>query len=597
MNVGADAGVAVFLRTFRPQARRVRGRLALAAALGGASVGLSLGVGLAAAAWWLRLDAARPFGAALGLIGALAAVALSRRRRWGDSQVALFLDRKLDSAEAITTAVEIVPRADATDREPARAAHARILRHATVALTAAGGAALGPRVARAWHLSAPVALGAVVALSLIALPPPPPAPAPPPGSDVVTLDELPELDDAVALGSLESDDPEERERLRDIAARAEALRERLRAGMERRAAQAELAKLREDVAAERQRMGSGRERRGLEAALAKLGASAELADAQRALGDRDLTRFDREMERLATLLEERDRKTAEKSLEEAAKAAREQGAEKVARSLEEQKRLLGERAKRSAKMRELARAFGEGLGDEARRRLEALERSGSAEDAQRLADALGEALEGLNDEEQKRLAERLRAMAEQDRGEGDSPGAEALEELERELATPEGRRALAERLRRMAQDPMTSRDAERDGRLGDAERGLGEAERRLGGAVPAPGGGGKPGPGGNGEQRGGGATDRGRGGGPGKHGGQTPALSGSALRARADAPLNPAAGNPGSSPGRAPGRAGETANRRGTGALGSAAPDEVSGVDRSDVPREYRDQVGRYFEP
>jgi len=33
------------------------------------------------------------------------------------------------------------------------------------------------------------------------------------------------------------------------------------------------------------------------------------------------------------------------------------------------------------------------------------------------------------------------------------------------------------------------------------------------------------------------------------------------------------------------------------GALGAAGPGEVSGVNRSDVPEEYREQVGRYFEP
>ncbi len=35
----------------------------------------------------------------------------------------------------------------------------------------------------------------------------------------------------------------------------------------------------------------------------------------------------------------------------------------------------------------------------------------------------------------------------------------------------------------------------------------------------------------------------------------------------------------------------------GQGALGEAAPGEVGGVDRSDVPEEYREQVGRYFPP
>ena len=49
--------------------------------------------------------------------------------------------------------------------------------------------------------------------------------------------------------------------------------------------------------------------------------------------------------------------------------------------------------------------------------------------------------------------------------------------------------------------------------------------------------------------------------------------------------------------GRAPARPGETANQAGNGAIGEAAPGEVSGVERSEVPEEYREQVGRYFQP
>ena len=44
-------------------------------------------------------------------------------------------------------------------------------------------------------------------------------------------------------------------------------------------------------------------------------------------------------------------------------------------------------------------------------------------------------------------------------------------------------------------------------------------------------------------------------------------------------------------------RAGETANQAGTGALGAAGPDQVGGVEHSEVPEEYREQVGRYFQP
>jgi hypothetical protein len=46
-----------------------------------------------------------------------------------------------------------------------------------------------------------------------------------------------------------------------------------------------------------------------------------------------------------------------------------------------------------------------------------------------------------------------------------------------------------------------------------------------------------------------------------------------------------------------PGKAGGTANQRGTGDLRAVGPSEVDGVDRSDVPEEYRDHVRQYFQP
>ena len=85
--------------------------------------------------------------------------------------------------------------------------------------------------------------------------------------------------------------------------------------------------------------------------------------------------------------------------------------------------------------------------------------------------------------------------------------------------------------------------------------------------------------------------------GKGKHDGKTDPLDSKELRSKARAKLNPGAPMHGSTLGRAPGRAGETANQQGTGALGQAAPSEISGAERSEVPEEYREQVGRYFQP
>ena len=49
--------------------------------------------------------------------------------------------------------------------------------------------------------------------------------------------------------------------------------------------------------------------------------------------------------------------------------------------------------------------------------------------------------------------------------------------------------------------------------------------------------------------------------------------------------------------GRAPAKSGETANQLGTGKLGTSGPAEVGAVEGADIPEEYREQVGRYFEP
>ena len=160
-----------------------------------------------------------------------------------------------------------------------------------------------------------------------------------------------------------------------------------------------------------------------------------------------------------------------------------------------------------------------------------------------------------------------------------------------------------DQLRELAKaDP--SDDAERERGLGDAERGGAEAQRELG-AVPLPMEGG---PGSNGEakpnsgnnaqnQKGSPGPGSGKDTGKGDHAGSTPEVSGRELRSKAQAAVNP--GIPLNAPtvGHAPGRAGETANQKGTGSLGSAAEAEVGAVERSDIPEEYREHVGRYFEP
>ena len=85
----------------------------------------------------------------------------------------------------------------------------------------------------------------------------------------------------------------------------------------------------------------------------------------------------------------------------------------------------------------------------------------------------------LTDEERKRLAEQLKKQLEQSPGGAASPMTrEEMEDLARRLATPDAQKELEERLRQMANPPPAG-EAQRDGALGEAERGLGEAERGL----------------------------------------------------------------------------------------------------------------------
>ena len=85
--------------------------------------------------------------------------------------------------------------------------------------------------------------------------------------------------------------------------------------------------------------------------------------------------------------------------------------------------------------------------------------------------------------------------------------------------------------------------------------------------------------------------------GSGDHRGSTPEIAAKELRSKAEAKLQAGAPMHGATLGRAPARPGETANQLGTGSLGDAQKTEVGAVDHADIPEEYREQVGRYFEP
>ena len=69
------------------------------------------------------------------------------------------------------------------------------------------------------------------------------------------------------------------------------------------------------------------------------------------------------------------------------------------------------------------------------------------------------------------------------------------------------------------------------------------------------------------------------------------------MKSRAHGQINKNQPMPGTIQTFSQGRAGGTANTRGTGDLKVVGPTEIDGVERSDVPQEYRDQVRQYFQP
>ena len=606
-----DAGL--FHRAFERWARRVRARLVARRVLTGAAVGILAGGALAAGLWWLREGSLRPWAAVLGLAGAVAGLVYAMRRRWSDSDVALYLDARLEADEAISTAVEL--RSEAERPDPARAV---VVEQAASALDGGDPKKARPKILAPVHALFPVGVAAVVWLSLMALPALPPPPPVGPGAEIVQVDDLKGLEKIEALEKLDGRDAAQKERLKKIANDAKKLREELAKGMQKREALSELARMRDAIAAERLNFGDKKNRQGLEAAIGKLGENDKLKKAADALGDGDLTEFDAEMKKLASQAEKEDRDAAKKALEEAAKAAREKGADDVAKALEEQKELFERREAKAEALRKLAKELDGHLSDEAKRDLEEFGESGDPEAQKRLSDALNEALEGLSEEEQQRLAERMKEQLEGADGQASPMTKQQLEDMAKQLETPEGRKRLAEMLKEMAKDESDSSKQQQG--LDDAERGGAEAQKGLG-AVPIPmEGSGSPNPGsgkGPGEGQGndgknphqdgkgpGGDGQDGQGGpggdsdkGKGSHEGSTDRVEGSELRAKANPRLDKSVPMLGATKGRGASRPGETANQKGVGALGKAGKAEVGGVERSEVPEEYREQVGRYFQP
>jgi hypothetical protein len=578
---------------FARAARRVRGRLGLRRVLSGGAFGLGAGALLAGGLWWLRQGELRPFAAGLGLVGAAAGAVVAARKRWSDEEVALYLDERLDSHEQIVTALGL--------RRQHTEAALHLRQSAARALAEKSSALRGPKVWDAPQLAGPLSAVAIAWLSLTPLPKAPLV-ARPPGIEKIQLASVQGLTRIEALGARRGRSPDDERRLRALAEEAKKLRRELQQGMEKRDALSRIAKLRDSIAQLRSELGAGQNRQGLEAAIGALSEHPELRKAARALGDGDITAFDKEMQRLANQAEQKSRESAKLALEEAERAAREKGAQGLADALKEQQGAFAEREAEAEALRELGRALEGKLDPEALEDLKELGRSGDPKAARRLAEAMGKALSKLSEAERKRLAEQLQRKLEASPDGAASPMTrEELKDLARRLASPEGQQELEERLRQLA-NPEQSPEAERDGALNDAERGLGEAEREMGATpVPIPGGSPAPGdmgpPGGGGGKQPNGGPGSAHDTGTGDHTGQGQAVDAPELRSKANVKRTGQGPMHAATLGRAPARPGDAANQRGTGSLGSVAPGEIGAIEQSEVPEEYREHVGRYFEP
>ena len=582
---------------FSSHAARLRRRLSTRTAITGAAVGLGLGALAALGLWKLGKGPERWFTLGLGAVGAAAGLAVARRRRLDDEEVALFLDQRLGTSEVVTTAMT----SGGVGTEPVRA---HVAEEAAAALSKADPKRLKVRVLSPWHGLAPVAALAIGYVAWMPLPPRD-AHAQAPGADKVMLAEVKGLEKVAELAKLNARDEEQKKRLDKIAKDAAALREKLREGTERREALSELAKLQDAIDAERLSLGDGEKRAGLEAALSRMAQDPLTKDAAKALADRDLVKFDEEMQKLANQREKGDRERAKQILKEAAEAAKKGGANDVGKALDAQRELFDKRAARADERRELQKALEGAMTPEQKKDLDdLLHPPGSDKDAKKIAKGMQDALKKLTPEERKKLAEKLKKQLKEHGGEMDPSSRSKLEDMARELSTPEGQKALEEELRRMANEDDKDAEAERQKKLDDAQRGLGDAQKQMGGMpMPMPGAP-QPGAGSPGSPAPKGSGDSGSPGGPGTedkgtadHKGQSADVKTDDLRSRAQTKVNGKAPTAGITIGRTGGKEGDTANLRGTGAIGEVGKAETGGIDRGEVPEEYREQVGRYFQP
>ncbi|MEO8874092.1 MAG: hypothetical protein ABI461_00780, partial [Polyangiaceae bacterium] len=391
---------------FAKSARGVRSRLALRQALNGAAVGLVVALAASAAAWRIGRADFRKDAPVIGGAGILIGLVAARRKRWSDTDVALYLDDKLASDEVITTAVDMRDSKDDLSEDAARAV---VLSAAEDALVKKDSHRARPGIFKPIHALLPLAAVGLVFVIRAPMPVVPLALAAP-GASTIKVADIEGLKRVADLAKMDARDDAQRERLDKIAKDAEKLKDDLAKGMEKREAQDRIAKIQDQLTQERMSLGSGEKRAGLESAVSKLQEADATKEAARALGDHDLEALDKEMERLANAREKSDRQLAQEKLDEAAEAAKKNGAEDVGKALDDQKKAMGERAARADALRDLADSM-KGSSDDVQNKSEALDRAQNDKSAKALADAMGKALAGMTPEERKKLADKLREDA------------------------------------------------------------------------------------------------------------------------------------------------------------------------------------------
>jgi hypothetical protein len=398
-----------------------------------------------------------------------------------------------------------------------------------------------------------------------------------------------------ALRDVDTLGVEERRRLDTLATAARELEARSKSGIERKEALDALARIRDGVTSEQSRLADAKNRAGLDAAARALASHPETREAARALGNADLRALDREMARIADKEEKAARSAAMTALDEASSAARQRAAEEVAQALDEQRHLLQRRAAQSDALKELAHLLEGTLPPETRRQLERLERSTGA-NGDAFAQALAEALEGLTPEERARLMKALARKTDAMQMEG-SPTRGEMERLMRALSSKEGREELRALLKKLA-NAEPSKDGKREDALAMAQIGLDDAQRALTSEPSEQGALGTkqdPNAPSIGNQPSGASSPSGPSGTKAAPAEALPSASGFA--ARATAPATPGGVYAGKAEGFAPPIGGAPPAGSPAAALSIAAPREIGAVERSNVPKQYQEQVRRYFAP